>query len=125
MSISERARAGIVRDMPEQERPISEEYRLVAKAWVDADAAASLLEETKTALLSKLMLDQGEMPVSKAEMNAKASAQWVEYIDAMVTARAEANLRRVQMKYVEMRYGEWQSKDANARKERHMGRQAT
>lgn len=33
------------------EAPISEEFRLVAKKWAEADAAASLLEETKSAVL--------------------------------------------------------------------------
>lgn len=29
--------------------PISEQFRVAAKAWVDLDSAASLLEETKSA----------------------------------------------------------------------------
>ena len=58
-------------------------------------------------------------------MNVKASADWREFLEKMVDARAEANLARVKMKWTELRYGEWQSSDANARKERHFGRQAT
>ena len=122
-SISERARAGVT-DMPERERPISEQFRLVARAWVEADKAANILEECKSAVLSKLMLSQGDMAVSKAEMLSKASADWQEHLDLMVTARADANLRKVQMEYIRMQFSEWQSNDANARRERHMGRQA-
>jgi len=58
------------------DRPISEEYRIVAKKFVDADAAANLLEETKSAVLSQQMMALGDMPVSRAEMQVKASGQW-------------------------------------------------
>jgi hypothetical protein len=111
--------------MPAKDRPISEEFRLVARAWVDAEKAAAILEESKTAVLSQMMLKEGDIAANKAEMRVKGSADWQEYLDKMVSARAEANLRRVQMKYVEMRFSEWQSADANARRERQMGRQAT
>ena len=36
--------------------PLSEQYRLIAKKWVDAKAAADLLEESKTAVLSQRMV---------------------------------------------------------------------
>jgi hypothetical protein len=29
--------------------PLSEQFRIVAKKWVDADSAASILEESKSA----------------------------------------------------------------------------
>ena len=48
--------------------PLSEQYRIVAKSWVDADAAANLLEETKSAVLSRMMLNLGDMPVSRDEL---------------------------------------------------------
>ena len=125
-SISERARAkGPVGEMPAHERPISEEFRLVAKAWVDANAAANLLEETKSAVLSKMMLALGEKSVSAAEMKVKASDKWYNHVKKIVDARADADLRKVQMEYVRMKFSEWQSSDANARRERQMGRQAT
>lgn len=122
-SISERAIAP--REMPEREQPISEQFRLVAKDWVDKEKIASLYEETKSSVLSQMMLKLGDMPVSRAEMQAKASQEWRDFLKQMVDARAEANLARVKMKYVELRFSEWQSSDANARKERQMGRQAT
>ena len=50
--------------------PISEQYRIVAKQFVEQDAAASLLEETKSAVLAQHMAAMGDMPVSKAEMAA-------------------------------------------------------
>lgn len=123
-SISERARS-MVQEIPERERPISEEYRIAAREWVDAEKAASLLEETKTAVLSQMMNRLPDLSVNRAEMQVKASAEWMQFLKDMVEARAAANLAKVKMKWTELRFSEWQSADANARKERQMGRQAT
>ena len=97
--------------------PISEQFRVIAKKWVDADSAANMLEETKSAFLNQLMLAQGEMAVSKAEMNVKASAEWKEYVENMVNARKTANLLKVQLEYIRMQFYEWQSHNANKRAE--------
>jgi hypothetical protein len=98
-------------------QPLSEQFRVVAKKWVDADSAASMLEETKSAVLSKWMSEMGDMPVSKAEMAVKASSKWVEYIKSMVEARQQAALLKVQLEYIRMRFHEWQSHAANRRAE--------
>lgn len=97
--------------------PISEQYRVVAKKWVDADAAAAMLEETKSAFLSRLMADKGDMPVSKAEMQVKASDAWKDYVTEMVEARKRASLLKVQLEYIRMKYHEWQSFEATKRAE--------
>ena len=97
--------------------PISEQYRLVAKKWVEADSAASLLEESKSAVLSRMMMDLGDMPVSRAEMNVKASREWSEYVNKMVRAREDAALLKVKMEYLRMKFSEWQSHEANKRAE--------
>lgn len=125
-SISEkaRARAGVT-EMPERERPISEQFRVVAKQWVDDDKAAKILEESKSAVLSQMMLKEGDIPVSKAEMRVKGSAEWQDYLDKMVNARADANLRKLHMDYLRMKEREADREDWNARSERKMGRQAT
>jgi len=98
-------------------QPLSEQFRIVAKKWVEADAAASLQEETKSAVLAKLMADLGDMPVSKAEMKVKASEEWVEYISSMVTARKDASMLKVQLEYIRMKFHEWQSHAATRRAE--------
>jgi hypothetical protein len=97
--------------------PISEQFRIIAKRWVDADSAANMLEETKSAYLNQLMLAQGDMAVSKAEMIVKGSAEWKEYVSNMVTARKDANLLKVQLEYIKMKFYEWQSHNANKRAE--------
>lgn len=134
MSISEQALAKssgsrlAPAEMPEKERPISEEFRIAAKEWVELDKAARLLDELKTVTLAQmktnLMAERGEMADAKAERLAKSSKEWEEYIRAMVDAKGAANLARVKMQWIELRFHEWQSADANARRERHMGRQA-
>jgi len=98
-------------------QPISEQYRIVAKQWVDADAAANLLEELKSATLSQWMAELGDMPVSRAEMDVKASDRWKEYIEHMVATRGRANKLKVQMEYIRMRSMEWQSSEASKRAE--------
>ncbi len=98
-------------------RPHSEQYRIIAKQWVDADAAASLLEECKTPTLSQKMLALGDMPVSRAEMIVKASQEWHDYIKIMVEARKRANLLRAQREFIEMQAHEHQSAEASKRAE--------
>jgi hypothetical protein len=98
-------------------RPLSEQFRVIAKRWVDADSAANLLEESKSAFLSKMMANLGDMPVSKAEMSIKASAAWSEYIINMVEARKTAALLKVQLEYIRMQFSEWQSDAATRRAE--------
>jgi hypothetical protein len=97
--------------------PLSEQYRIVAKKWVDAEAAASMLEDTKSAVLSQQMLALGEMPVSKAEMLTKANPEWVDHIKKITEARAAANLLKVQMEYIKMKSGEQASFEATRRAE--------
>ena len=98
-------------------QPWSEQYRLVAKAWVDAEAAASLLEDTKSALLAERMSALGEMPVSKAEMTVKASQEWRDNLRTISMSRQAANRLKVQLEYIRMKFMEWQSENATKRAE--------
>ncbi len=96
---------------------ISERFRVTAKKWAELDSAASLLEELKSATLSQMMSELGDMPVSRAEMEAKASDKWVEYVRQMVDTRSKANLEKVQMEWLRMRFQEQMSREASARAE--------
>ena len=98
-------------------QPLSEQYRLAAADWVDADAAASLLEELKSATLSQRMVALGDMPVSRAEMQVKASDGWTEYVEKMVSARKAANRMKVKLEELRMRHTEQQSAEASRRAE--------
>lgn len=97
--------------------PLSEQYRLIAKKWVEAKAAADILEESKTAVLSQRMMATGEQTISKAEMTVKASPEWHEYLTQMVEARQKANMLKVQLEYIQMQFSEWQSSEATRRAE--------
>lgn len=97
--------------------PLSEQFRLAAKDWVDKDSAASMLEETKTAVLAQRMAALGDMPVNRAEQIVKASPEWHEWIAGMVSARTTANLAKVKLEWVRMRFQEQQSSEATKRAE--------
>ncbi len=102
---------------PNHNQPWSEQFRIVAKSWVDAEAAASLLEDTKSAMLAEAMLQLGDMPVSKAEMFVKGSDKWRDELRSIATHRQVANRLKVQMEYIRMKFMEWQSENATKRAE--------
>lgn len=84
--------------------PLSEQFRLISEKWVEAETAASLLEETKSAVLSKMMADLGDIPVSRAEMRIKATQDWRDYIEKMVEARSQASMLKVEMEFIKMQF---------------------
>lgn len=97
-------------------RPISEQYYEVAMEWVDAEAAASLLEDTKSAVLAQRIAMIGEdMAHNKAENAVKASDQWMDHLQKINEARTHANRLRVKLEAFKMRHSEWQSSQANER----------
>lgn len=97
---------------------LSEEYRLAAKEWVNQDSIASLLEETKSHWFAQRVLKLGaDRPVNQREMEVKAHPDWHEYIEKMVMARKEANLLKVKMEWIRMRFSERQSSEATSRAE--------
>ena len=63
--------------------------------WAEADAAASLLEETKKVTLAELKTRSGEKSDAARETEALASAPYRGHVEAMVAARRAANLARV------------------------------
>lgn len=113
-----------VRDLPENERPLSEQFRIVALQYADAEAAASYMEEMKTTTLEKLktalIQEKGDMPDNRAERIVKSSEAWEEYIKKMCEHRAKATKLKLQKEYIEMRRWEQSSAEANARVERRL-----
>jgi hypothetical protein len=97
--------------------PWSEQFRIVAKEWVELDRAATMLEETKTLVLSQKIRAQGDIAHNRAEAEVKASPEWLDYVTRLVEARSAANLKKVQMEYLRMKFSEWQSENANKRAE--------
>ena len=109
---------------PSDDRPLSEQFRIIAKRYVDAEAAAKILEELKTARLSELIGDQmrqdATLPYNKAEQLVKSSTQWQDYIRGMVDAKKIANRLKVQLEYIRMKHSEWMSAEATQRSERRL-----
>lgn len=102
---------------PTTNLPWSEQFRLVSKQWVEAEAAASLLEDTKSAVLSERVQASGIKTVNRAEATVKASPEWRDHVTKIVSARRAANLLKVQMEYLRMKFNEWQSHEATKRSE--------
>jgi len=92
--------------------PSSEQYRTMATRWVELDSAATMLEEAKTAVLAQKKSQQGDIPDSHAERIVKASPSWHDYMEKMVHARKQANLAKVEVDYIKMRY--WEEAGMNA-----------
>lgn len=106
------------------DNPLSEQYRVAAEEWVEADEAASLLEETKSAYLAEMINTvigyNLKMPYNKAELAAKGSKDYKDFVINMVHLRSKANLLKVQVEYLKMKFSEQQSSEATARAERRM-----
>lgn len=109
-------------DEPKSNLPWAEQYRLIGKKWAGLNAAASILEETKSAVLAQKMLAHPELAVSRAEMIVKGSADWMGFLQKMVAARESANISMVDREYAKMKFAEWNSAEANARAEIKLSR---
>ncbi len=98
--------------------PISEQYAEAAAQWVDADAAADILETTKSAVLAEMMgraMTDGAKSIAAAEQIVKATPEWRDHVIKIVEARREANHHKVTLEYLRMKFQEFMSQEANAR----------
>lgn len=97
--------------------PLSEKYRIAGEEWAELEAAAQLLEDSKSAILAQRQAALGDIPVNRAEQIVKASIEWQEHINSIVNARKLANIAKVNLEVARMRFQEQMSKEANARTE--------
>ena len=58
--------------------------------------------------------------LSPAEHKARGTAQWFQYPHHMITARRDADLKQVEVKWIEMQFKEQQSEEYNNRSERRL-----
>lgn len=105
---------------PRNDIPLSEQFRLAALEWVTLDAAARVLEDSKSAIVSQWINDFGDVPVSRAEARVKASDEYLRLIEDIANARTKANKAKVKVEYLRMRFSEQIGHDATARLERRM-----
>jgi hypothetical protein len=107
-------------------RPPSELYREAAQTWVALDAAARVLENTKSAIYSQKVLNLlAEFPhysVAKAELKVKGSDAWLVHLDAIDRARTKANEAKIEVDFRKMQSMEQNSKEAYERQELRMTR---
>lgn len=92
------------------QRPQSEIYREAALRWADLDAAARLLEDTKSAVLaeriSQLLAEFPHYSMAKAETKVKASDAWRDFLEKSVRARTAANRARIEVEFQRMKHWE-------------------
>ncbi len=98
----------------------ADKYRRLGEDWADKEAAAQLLEDTKSAVMAQRQAALGDMPVNRAEQVVKASSDWYEHVTKIVEARKAANLAKVQLEAIKIQYNEWNNAEANARTEKRM-----
>ena len=80
-----------------------EAWRRAALEFVELDAAARLLEDTKSAVFSQLVKAQGDVPVNRAETEVRASEGWQRHVQAVVDARTRANRAHVEADFARMK----------------------
>jgi hypothetical protein len=104
---------------PSEELATSERYYQAATQWADADAAASLMEESKSAVLSemisKVLSENINLAVNRAEVLVKSTDAWKSYVRDTVELRRKSNMAKVEMEYIRMRHSEEMSQEATHR----------
>jgi hypothetical protein len=116
----------LVGEMPERERPISQQYAEIGKRWAQAKKEAYFLDLRKKPFLANLKAQiikahGGEMADNKAERMAMEMEEWSTYLKGLAEAQHQEDELKVELDAMKMRYGEWQAGDANARAERRFG----
>lgn len=126
MSISERATASIqpMRRDPNDLGRLREEWRLLAKQWVEAQSRADEFEEGRKMLMDELTLAlvKAGTAVTRAEKEARVSEQFKAYMRKAHDAKRAANDIRIDMKNAELAYWERNNAEATERAERRMSR---
>ena len=111
-----------VTDIPASERPLSEQYRIVAKQFASAYGQATFMENTRSGELAKMVkkrMDEANEKITRAtaEMEVKASEPWYDFNERLALAKEKVEILRAQKKYIEMVQWERNNADANRRKE--------
>lgn len=93
----------------------------LSEDWIDKAAAARLLEEDKTAVLSRFISEEvcvnNNLSHAAAERIVKSSPQWGDYIQAMCEARKQSDLARAKLECLRLEFQVRMSNEATARKD--------
>lgn len=110
---------------PGDNRSPAEAWRDVAMAWADAEDAAQMLDETKSAILAQMVAMEikadPKMSNAKAEMIVKSSDKWRRHVESIVRARTTANRARIERDYMKLVFMQWNNNEANHRAGSRMG----
>jgi len=98
-------------------RPLSEIFAEAAADWCDKEAAATLLEDTKSLIMAQKQAMLGDMPVNRSEQIVKSTPDWYEHIEKIVAARKTANEAKIRLEIIRMQANEQNNQQANARAE--------
>lgn len=101
--------------MIESNEPYSDQWRRAALHANDLEAAASILENTRSAMLSQWKVELGDIADNKADKLVKASPKWMDLNKCMVDARTKANAAQIEADYLKMKYYEHSSDRADER----------
>lgn len=86
--------------------PISDQWYQAANRWVDAESAANLLEETRSAIFSQMTLRQTASSVAARELMARGSDDWMNHVQKIADARRHANKLKIECDFLKMKYFE-------------------
>ena len=112
-------------DLPKSERPLSEQFRIVAKQYAAANKEASFKERTRSGhrsrLIARMIAESNEkLSVAMATMRVEATDDWLDYNREMVEERERADVLKAQMEYIRICQWEQNDANANARQERKL-----
>ena len=112
-------------DVPKNEQPLAERYRLAARTWREADGVARYYKENKEAVLSQMVMaamdnDPG-IAINKAERLVKGSKHWEEFIKKLVDAHNLAADLKIEMKAIEIEAEDIKQRNIRAAQERRYG----
>jgi hypothetical protein len=94
-----------------------EAWRLRAMTYVDLDAGARLLEDTKSAVFAQRCKAQGDVSVARAEMEVRASTAWADHLKVVVEARTKANRAKIEADYAKAKLMEQAQNRADERQQ--------
>jgi hypothetical protein len=105
------------------------EWKKLADEWVYRESKASEYEEGKKVLLAEMQMNlineaekEGQkLAIGKAELIARASDQFKDYLRKMYDAQRAANQARMDRDDADRRYWESVGKEADSRAERRAG----
>jgi hypothetical protein len=116
-----------VSDMPQHERPLSEQFRVVAKQYVAAKKQARFMERTRSAtrdrMAARIMRESiGKEKITKAQaiFSVQISDEWMQYNLDLADAEEKADILFAQKEFIRLQQWEMTDANANIRTERKM-----